>query len=324
MKDYYSFWNIKRPVFSCLEIESDFFIAESQLGFAKRLMFFCQHGSPLIIVSAPDGNGKSTFARWLYDQLPTDTHEVLIVNLVGSPTNQGWLMERVVQFFGSTDGDLSNRALAAIDELIEEGKKLLLIIDNAQYLDTQKAFDEIAALMQLQSMTSNHMTFLLLSNTPVQPRMGNHSIASQINFSGEIKPLSLEECRDFIKFQLKNQGLREDLITDDSIFIIFEASKGIFRQIATIAENCLMEAFIGDERSIQPSTVIKAASYVVGIDEKILRDRFIPDRPERSSSQPEQILNHSPTKSTPAAKDELTNLHSTVKLRDLLYDDDAS
>lgn len=325
MQDYYDYWQIKRPVFTCQDVNGDYFVAEHHRGTIKRALFFCQQGLPLLLISSPGGHGKTTLARWLYDQLPTESHEVLIVNLLEPPMKQGWLTRKITQFFGVEGDDPLAQPLQVLNELTDEDKKLLVIIDNAQFAANQIALDEIASFMQLLSLSESHISFLLLSDRSLIAELGGHPLARHIGFTSSLSPLTIEECKTFLEFQLRNQGLQEEIFTSDAIEILHDISKGIFRQVSMIAENCLMEAYIAEERTVNTTAVIKAASFVVGVEEDQLRTQYEGKLASASTPQPEADLT---LETSPSNIDNQTDLAENsskkIKLTDLILDEDLN
>src|SRR5436190_16299194 len=100
MSDYLQYWRTNHSIFPSNDVIGDFFVPTAHSALVQRLIYFCTQGDPLLVVSGEGGFGKSTMVEYLYSRLSARTHEILLYQLLNSPDERRWLVQRLLQFFG--------------------------------------------------------------------------------------------------------------------------------------------------------------------------------------------------------------------------------
>ena len=261
MSDYLKFWQVVTPVFNHPPGD-DLFIPQSQLRDVNRLKLFCEQGSSLMAVVAPPGHGKTTLARWLRQTLPPASHEVFVISLYQSATKAGWLMPKLATFLGTAPQ--IERIATGIDEIASEGRKLILIIDDADRLVTTEAFDEVTGLIAMQRAVKPCLSIVLLGAEGLDASISaTAQLKNRLVLRAYMRPLTLEESLEYIAFRLKAAHLPTTVFSRDAAQLIASQAEGIYSLIDALCENGLIEAFLTGQSIVTNEIAARATAQLM-------------------------------------------------------------
>jgi type II secretory pathway predicted ATPase ExeA len=149
------------------------------------------------------------------------------------------------------------RLIAFLEKTFEQGRRVLLMIDEGQNLDEQ-ALEELRLLSNL-NVGSNMQLQLILVGQPEllkmlkQPRL--RSLAQRIAVEHQIAPLSFDETREYISHRLKVAGCPFPIFDSLAFAAIFYHSRGIPRLINTICDLALAFGYGQGRRVIGPGII---------------------------------------------------------------------
>lgn len=240
-----------RPVFARPDTVQEMFVTDSWTNILRRTEIVCSQMQPLMTITGDAGTGKSTMARWLYETLPLNNHEAVMVSLIGREIQGGWLIPKIAKFMGvgainGNMSDLLSLTLEKLEELIQERRSLTVIVDAAEKIMTPEAFGEIEALLNLQSLCGRCMTFILVGNkTTLAQMQGSESLAAQLSYNAEVSPLSRKEAKEYVATRMQQAGSQITVqIADDAVDAAYSLTKGVIARLNSLMENCLVEAAI--------------------------------------------------------------------------------
>ncbi len=272
--EYLNFWNISGPVFNRPIHAREYFTPKSFVPLLERLLIHCEQGRQVALVTAPSGHGKSSLALWLYDKLPLQSHDALILALMQNESKPGWMMPRLASYFGiharpeATGVQVSIRALERLEELSDEGRNLVLIIDASDHIESGDALEEMDLVLNLQSLTLPCVSFVILT-TPTfrsvlqsSPRFGH-----RLGYVVDLPLLDWEETYSYLKHRLTNAQLPADDIVDWNVaHKIHYLSGGNFNRINSLMESTMIEAFLQRTSQLTIELVGSAAKGLPFVD----------------------------------------------------------
>lgn len=189
-----------------LEPESPFFSAAGRGEALEQLLHFLRFTQTVLLVTGPEGSGRSTLRQQLLLQMP----EWFVFQLEGSRVD-------AVQALESFLGQIGLRPQ-------QPG---LLLIDDAHLLD-DLALNKALSAQEGNEESGNGMHLLLLGDESLGARVaafdGDKGLLHQIN----LQPLTAPEVADYVELILEASGLHHGLsLTDGEIDELWQKSGGL-------------------------------------------------------------------------------------------------
>lgn len=234
-----------------------------------KIMLSIENDISLVMLSGPSGTGKTMVSEVVLKNLDeTKYHSTLI--LVSPGMSRSSLLEEVATELGLiafnqkeqqkqrlTYYKLLRQIQEHIMKLYAEGKKLILLLDEAHFL-TKDNLHILRTLSNIETDKKKLVTCILVGEEQLWKRVQHPSFASVSNRTYQkisLTPLSEKDTDQYIKFRISIAGGNPRLFTSKAIQMIHKASKGICRHINKISFNSIVEAFISKQPYIDDATV---------------------------------------------------------------------
>jgi type II secretory pathway predicted ATPase ExeA len=270
MADYQKFWEITGPVFVGRPDPRQIFLHNSLKPQIEKLLEIIRQPKSIVVVHGEPGTGKTVLASWLHSHIEYKTHEVLLLLPTGPDIESGWLIGKVCQFMCGAVGAKQpikkqfRLTSIAMDQLIEEGRTLVVIIDNAEKLLNTPNIEELIDLFAIQALSGHCLSIILVGDSALPMGLANHDkIAGMISLFMEMPPLLEADLSKYIAFHSKNSGLNRSPFTASALAAIAAVSRGNPAIINRIAENCLIECANAHESFVNDLIVLQACRNVL-------------------------------------------------------------
>ena len=254
---YENYYGFKERPFQ-LSPDPRFFFASSHHQRAlSYLQYGLDQGEGFIVVTGPVGTGKTTIARNLLNNLG-DT-SIVAAQLVTTKLNPQELLELVVSEFNITVvGDSKADLLQAIEKFLiqlhQQGKRALLIVDEAQNLPMLSNF-QLDNKPLIQSFLLGQEELKAIIQAPNMEQFRQRIIAS-----AHLKPLSKEEVKEYINHRLHQAGCNKDALFSDAAFdLIHDKTLGVPRKINIFVDRLLLFGFLEELESINAEAINEVA-----------------------------------------------------------------
>lgn len=268
MTDYLTYWKLDAAVFLRPIMPREIYVSNTLRDGLDRLKLFCtSEPRTLLLVTGDAGTGKSTILRWLANDLPVASHEMLMLSLVRYERESGWLAPRLAHALGASTQDLDGgQALLEftqrLDELSQEKRHMVIALDSAQFIRTGESLSEILAILNIQSLSVPCLTFVLAGEPSLMETLGQvKGLPGKVALQVRLEPCSLAETKSYMEHRLGLAGLKNPF-DDDVIRLIHERSAGVLLGIDIFAEHCLIEACQRAVRLITPDLARAAARHL--------------------------------------------------------------
>ncbi len=269
MNDYLQFWQVEQSIFLGELSESEIFRTHGLDHGIPRLLHFAKENFPsVILLIGQAGTGKTSFLKWLIHNLSADTHDLFYIPVLGRETQKGWLIRRVAHYLGVQEKGSGNlqelmaKAAAKLDQLVQEKRRLLVLVDDAQWVGTDEAMADFSVFLNLQSLGARCLSFVIAGDQTFDAKLSEQSsIVSKVVMRLELKPLDLGETMAYIRYRCERAGC-PPMFSPEAAQEIFAKTRGVPGLVNILAENCLFEAFQQGSKEIDQSLVQRALAHV--------------------------------------------------------------
>ena len=247
--DYLSYFQLVAEPFANSPLAQFYFASRQHTDALSRLLYAAGSMKGLAILVGEIGHGKTMLARRLLEALPEQEFEAAMLVIVHSGVTPEWLLKRIALQLGVQNPredkvTLLSQLYERLIEIYQAGKRAVVIIDEAQMLNTRQLMEEFRGLLNLEVSDRKLISFCLfgLPQLEVNLRL-DPPLAQRIGLLCRLRSFSPDDTAAYIQHRLAVAGARETLFAQDAYPLIHAASQGIPRVINTLCDNCLLEIF---------------------------------------------------------------------------------
>jgi len=243
-RGYLSYYGLHRRPFGTPIDSGHLWLAPSHREVLSSLAAGIRRGDGLLLLTGDAGAGKTTLLSQLIRALGA---EPLVVGLVSSPifdvADLHQSIANAVHLGGdaSDPADFAARFARALDEARAAGKRLLLILDEAQSL-SDDAIQELANLVAAAALEERRFSVLLVGQEELTATLlkDRHAGLSQrISARYSLVPLSPDEVAEYIRSRLGAAGVERAIFDRHAVRRIAAISKGAPGMIDVVCEHAL-------------------------------------------------------------------------------------
>ena len=228
-----------------------------------------------VVITGEIGSGKTTLLQSFLDELEDDVVYAVISQTQLSATQflQAVLTEFGFKPFNKRKVELLDILNSYLIEQYSNGKKVLLIIDEAQNLST-KVLEEIRMLSGIETHKEKVLRIILAGQPELKEALDAPNLKQlmqRVRLRFHLGPLSLEDLSHYIWHRMAVAGREDTSVFKEECFeLIHTYSGGIPRLVNTLCDTALLIAF-SDEKEVLGTEDIMAA--VEELDWKEYRKR---------------------------------------------------
>jgi general secretion pathway protein A len=263
--DYARYWGLRAVPFDNVP-DPRFYVPCSEHDAAHRwLSYGIQAGKGLLLLTGDIGCGKTLLSRRLIVGLSPAQYDVaLVANPALSPSE---LLGEVLSQFGL--GLVRSKAgrLQRLNERLElnaqRGIRSVLLVDEAQAIESVKGFEELRLLTNFQLNDRFLLTVVLIGQPELRRRVaGIPQLNQRIAVRAHLGPFTAEETTSYITVRMRAATDRTDVFTKEAASAIYEQSKGIGRLINALCDQCLFAGAIEHVLQIDDQLVQRVGQVI--------------------------------------------------------------
>jgi general secretion pathway protein A len=253
------YWGVREPPFENAPNPRFLWLSPMHSEALVRLTYALRQRRGCAVLTGEPGCGKTLLTRAVVQRLEPSRYEIgLLTNPHGGRMD---LLRQVLYELGIETAETNRTELLhTLHDLIvgnaRRGRETLVIVDDAQQADDPAWFEELSALLNVQTNERTLVTILLAGTPDLIPlvRQVQH-LDRRVSLRCTLGPLDDEQVARYIRYRLGVAGGNASIFTREAIAHIHEASRGVPRAINDLCDSALLLARLDRLRTIDEAVL---------------------------------------------------------------------
>jgi type II secretory pathway predicted ATPase ExeA len=253
-------------------IDTDlFFRTRQHEDAALKIRIGLEDKHAVILLTGVSGTGKTLVSQVALRAMHTSLYKPVLVFAYPGMSRAGLLAailtELNVQAARFVHDRLQQIQAAALD-LYQQGRRLVIIIDEAHFLKAD-ALHILRTLSNLETEREKLVTVILAAEQSLIRRLRAPSYAAlrgRITFAITLEPLGRDDLEQYIKYRFLKCGGAPNLLSTAVYDLLFEKSGGIPRAVNRLLYGAFIEALAAGQSEVGLSMVVVAAQKLAAIN----------------------------------------------------------
>lgn len=224
-----------------------------------------------VVITGEIGSGKTTLIESFLKELPAD---VVVAQINQTQVSAIDFLQAVLVQFGFSPFKMKKAELIATinNFLVEQyaaGRKVLLIIDEAQNLST-RVLEEIRLLSGVETTKEKVLRIILAGQPELNEKLDAPELvqlAQRVRLRFHLTALSQSEMRAYIQHRLEVAGAGDRHIFADETFPeIYRYAGGIPRLVNTLCDTAMMAAYTADRDTVTVADIVSAVDELQWVE----------------------------------------------------------
>jgi type II secretory pathway predicted ATPase ExeA len=256
---YETYWQLRQKPFEPGIDPKFYYPGESHQAALLKLRYALENRRGGALLAGPAGIGKTLLMAMLRDALgETYTPFVhLVFPQLTSPELLAYVADALegAPVAGSSDAASQNlrRIEAALTKNCQKGRHAVLVVDEAQLIDSLAVFETLRLLMNITPDGSPAWTLLLSGQSgllTVLQRMPHWEDRFAVKCL--LRPLTLEETSAYVNHRLKVAGVKRPIVESDAFPTLQELTHGLPRRINRLCDLALLIGYAEEQKTLGP------------------------------------------------------------------------
>lgn len=262
---YYKVLGLEKEPFSTSPDPAFFYESGEHRAALMRLMVEIRLKRGLSLILGDVGTGKTTLSRKLFHMLKE--RQDIIFHMILDPTyeTEEIFLDSLIRTFKIEIGKPQPTVLDYKEALkkylfqkgVEEGKTVVLLIDEAQKLNLL-SLEILRVLLNYETNEFKLLQLVLLSQMELLPRLRQmKNFWDRINLKYVLNPLDETETKELIEFRLSAAGYHQgmEFFTGEAIGEIYRYTQGYPRRISMICHHALKTLVMENKPVVDASLI---------------------------------------------------------------------
>jgi type II secretory pathway predicted ATPase ExeA len=236
----------------------------SQRQALLRLDRAVRQGRGLVVLVGGVGAGKTRVARRLYEGLEEEQFEAAMMVVLRREVGAEWLLSRIARQLGVDPVEADREAvIRQIYERLaivhEDGRRAVLIVDDAQGLANPDTLAEVCSLVKLEYEERRLVTIVLVGNRQLDAAIAaDPHVSHHLDARVALAPLARDEAGDYVAARLVAAGGSGGIVMPGASAALHELAEGAPGRINALADNALFEAWLAGHPQVARADVERA------------------------------------------------------------------
>ena len=267
---YLEHFGLQREPFSNAPDSRFYYDSDQHRQALIRLMYAVDSNKGLAVLVGDIGMGKTTLARRMLDNLPKEQYESSLLVMVHSGVTPDWILTRIAMQFGIVDPapdrlKLLKQLYERLLEIDASGKKAVVLIDEAQMLQSRELMEEFRGLLNIEIPGKKLLNIVFFGLREIEDNLRlDEPLAQRVAVKCHLRSLTLESVERYINHRLKVAGAKSSMFASGAIPAIHSYAGGVPRLINTVCDNALFEASLRKLAKVD-GTIVKTVAGDLGL-----------------------------------------------------------
>ncbi len=266
---YKNFFSFRERPFKLVPNPAYLFLSKSHEEVLAHLTYAVIQGDGFVEITGEVGTGKTTLCRAFLENLDNNTKAAYIFN---PNLNSIQLLKAINDEFGiASDADNTKDLIDRLNSFLiakkAQGKKVILIIDEAQNLTTE-VLEQLRLLSNLETSRDKLLQIILVGQPELGEKLDSHELRQldqRITLRCQLVPLSHKEVREYIQHRINIASKKAGIQFAGAAYrSIYHYSRGIPRLINIVCDRALLTAFVLNQQIIS-GKIATAAIRELGV-----------------------------------------------------------
>jgi general secretion pathway protein A len=258
---YLEFFGLNSEPFSNAPVSRFYYDAPQHQQALTRLLYAANSMKGLAVLVGQVGAGKTTLARRMLDALPEDQYEAALLVIIHSGITASWLLRRIALQLGVENPAQEKLALLSqlyqrLLQIHDQGRKAVVLIDEAQMLETRELMEEFRGLLNLEVPERKLVSFVFFGLPDIEKNLKlDPPLAQRVAMRYRLEPFTADSTSAYVKHRLRLAGAQRMPFSIEAIEALHRRSNGTPRVINTLCDNALFEAFLARTLEISAAQI---------------------------------------------------------------------
>ena len=256
---YEEYWKLKERPFENTPDPKFFYNSKQHEEGLARLLYVVRESKGAGLLTGIYGCGKTLLSRALMKELEQDIYKVALIN---NPRLDDIEMLKMIAYNLGVQPPPARKAdvLISLENTLKnnlaDGKKTVVVIDEAHVIEDKNIFEEIRLLLNFQSENKFLLTLLLIGQPELKERVeGIKQLSQRIAMKFQLDVLSREELPLYVEHRMRIAGTEKQIFEPTVFPIIYDRSGGIPRRINHICDSALLVGYGKEISAINTETI---------------------------------------------------------------------
>lgn len=256
---YLDHFNLKIKPFRISPDPKFLWLGETHKEALAMMQYGITDNRGFLLLSGDIGTGKTTLINSLLESLD----DQILIAMISDPDLEmldfyNFLAhEFEIKKVFKTKGDFLVHFIHFLHKANEDGKKVLIIIDEAQRL-RYELLEEIRQLSNIEKKDTKLLNIFLVGQHELIDALNqtrNRALLQRITMKYLIGPLKNEDVGEYIAFRLKVAGTEKKIFSNSALRQVIAFSNGYPRLINIICDHALLTAYVKGKQRVDGSMV---------------------------------------------------------------------
>lgn len=262
---YLEHFGLKEFPFSLASDPKFLYLSKAHARVKAQIEYALYIQDSLLVFTGEIGSGKTTL---LHDALSRFDDDMIVARIHQTQVNETEFLQLLLVEFGfemfeATKVELLNKISIFLKQQFHDGKKVVLIIDEAQNL-SRRVLEEVRLLSDLQNGHEKLLTVVIVGQPELNELIdspGMEQLVQRIRLRFHITALSEEEIPEYIRHRLGVAGAENvNLFSDDTTRLIYTYTGGRPRLINILCDYALMNCAVEGKQEVTRQVIEEAVA----------------------------------------------------------------